>query len=828
MAEASAPPLSSTAPWERLLAALPPKLSVPGARVLRRILTEEGRYAGLASDQDGHIQGLDDAGWQFLWGKLVQAAPSYGTRRRYRQLLLEAAAAWKAAGLIAELPDLRVPAQHRRRLSVPVHCLKGFRFSDLQTLKQAFTGQLLGQGRSLVPAGLRENFLAWVVVGLILGGFCVTGPIGRLVEWTWGDLPPDPHRPLRLPARGRRGAHWMWLLCLPRLLLLALQFRARPRDADEPIFASIEKLLSSDGRAGLLAADGAVSAASLGKAARALLAQLCDLAGLPVATPGQLIAFVRLDLRQVLSDLQVMLLAGLVHSPTVPADQVRPMLDELLARENAPQPLEPRGAPANGSAAQTAPAHRPAATQSPIRQPPPELTALLGAYEHWLGQLALYIEAAFEPRPSRGAVATLRQWSQVVPTVYKPPANLPRFNLAWLVRWLLELLSDRGLRPSTRERYWAAALMVLRAAPACPLNELEQGDFEELVDGGQLGPLSKVTRAAWTRLQAFLKECGLAVAEIDWQPLMTEPVWQPVRALSAAEQSAVRRKVAGQPLALAIWLARRSTLREGEVCRLLIEDVQLARRPYLIVHHSKGGRSRRLPLEHLSPSEHKRLFDRLQRQVAAGRRHVVTDAGGAPLQPRDLSEAMRAEFAATRLRDPGLEGRLPRFHDWRAQAAEALYREQGDVRPVALAVGHVLPSTTVEHYLRTLDLQAVVAMQRWRSPLNDPAAMMPVPVLAALLDVTTERVAQVIAEFNRIQPAETLPVVGQGALADSVRPKRPGKPANYVAVRDTIRLVSWLVVGRQKRGSRSALPVQLGTAIRPVRAPAAHALDGRR
>ena len=33
--------------------------------------------------------------------------------------------------------------------------------------------------------------------------------------------------------------------------------------------------------------------------------------------------------------------------------------------------------------------------------------------------------------------------------------------------------------------------------------------------------------------------------------------------------------------------------------------------------------------------------------------------------------------------------------------AEALYRESGDIRPVALSVGHVLPSTTVEHYLRT-------------------------------------------------------------------------------------------------------------------------------
>jgi hypothetical protein len=145
----------------------------------------------------------------------------------------------------------------------------------------------------------------------------------------------------------------------------------------------------------------------------------------------------------------------------------------------------------------------------------------------------------------------------------------------------------------------------------------------------------------------------------------------------------------------------------------------------------------------------------------------------------------------------------------------------GDIRPVALAVGHVLPSTTVEHYLRTLDLQAVTAMERWRSPLNDPGEHMPVPVLAALLDLTTERVAQLIVEFNRVQPAETVRMVGQGALADGARPRRPGKPANYVAVGDAMRLVSWLVVARQVKTPRR-------TDNRPITAPAAPVPDGRR
>jgi hypothetical protein len=91
---------------QKLLAALPPHMTVAGARTLRRLLSKALPTLSLSLAPDGTVQGLDDNAWQRLWSKLVQATPAYGTRRRYKLLLLEASQAWEKAGLISLLPDL--------------------------------------------------------------------------------------------------------------------------------------------------------------------------------------------------------------------------------------------------------------------------------------------------------------------------------------------------------------------------------------------------------------------------------------------------------------------------------------------------------------------------------------------------------------------------------------------------------------------------------------------------------------------------------------------------------------------------------------------------
>jgi hypothetical protein len=167
-----------------------------------------------------------------------------------------------------------------------------------------------------------------------------------------------------------------------------------------------------------------------------------------------------------------------------------------------------------------------------------------------------------------------------------------------------------------------------------------------------------------------------------------------------------------------------------------------------------------------------------------------------------ISEDMRAAFEVAGLRGDTLTGRPLRFHDWRAAGADALYRQTGDVRYVALQMGHALVTTTIENYLRTLDLQAILRVEQWKSPLNRAEAYLPLATLAALLDREPERVSQMVGEFNAAQTGSRIQLLKADQLPDGPRPgSRTGKPANYIRVDEALRLVAWLIHKSQRRQS---------------------------
>ena len=80
-----------------------------GARTLRRMLGDPLPQLSLTLKPESTVGGMDDTAWQRVWAALVKVSPSYGARRRYQPLLLEAAQTWQAAGLIADRPELEVP-----------------------------------------------------------------------------------------------------------------------------------------------------------------------------------------------------------------------------------------------------------------------------------------------------------------------------------------------------------------------------------------------------------------------------------------------------------------------------------------------------------------------------------------------------------------------------------------------------------------------------------------------------------------------------------------------------------------------------------------------
>jgi hypothetical protein len=183
-----------------LLGAMPERLTHHGTRTLRRVLSQVLPKLSLTLTPDRKVAGLNPPAWKRIWTALLQARDSYGSHRRYHKLLLEMAQAWHEAGLTETLPELPIPPQHPRRLSLRIDKLAGYRYSDYTRLVQTFVDELTGKGRHLVPPSLREHGAAWPALTLILSGWCTSGAVQRLTELTWADVPLGSDLPLQRPS----------------------------------------------------------------------------------------------------------------------------------------------------------------------------------------------------------------------------------------------------------------------------------------------------------------------------------------------------------------------------------------------------------------------------------------------------------------------------------------------------------------------------------------------------------------------------------------------------------------------------------------------------
>jgi integrase len=718
------------------------------------------------------VEGWDDAAWQCVWAALVKVSPSYGARRRYKRLLLEAAHAWRAGGLIADPPEFEVPPRHQRRLTVRVDRLGGYRFSDYQRLWTVLVDAVCGKWSAIVPPMLSAYPQGIVGLILILCGACASGAISLLTELTWADVPLHPDLPLRLPRRGRQG--WVWL-CLPplaRLFLLTAYFRAGKPAPDERVFALNPKALSRE--------------------LRSLLAELCRVANVPTLLPSQLIHFVRLDVRQTLPNLHVSILTGLVKYTSVAADQVLSVLHELgitpcRAPNRLPGWIGPMAISPDVDVALLAEAE----TELEEAALSDDEEMLLTSYDRPLDEIRPHVRALCQPNPPKRSRDFLKKWVSSASPVKQAQSDVPRFNLAWLVRWLLSLSRDRRLKPGSRAVYWSAILHLIRTAPACGLHELDQSALLELMEQGHV--ISRTTRAAWLRLCHFINQAGLPVPKPERRQWKTLAAWQPARVLLESQQKSLLAGLRGTPLGRACYLARQAGLRVSEVCRLQAKDVVLESKPYLIVQRSKRGRSRRVSLEHLPPAHRERQRKHQVALLREDRAPYLAQADGQALAPKVISEGMGEALKETGLQDGLLGSGELRFHSWRAAAAEEFYRQSGDVRYVAAQMGHALAATTVGSYLHTLDLQSVVLLQTWPSPLNRHDLHLPVVGLASALNRTSRRVAQMVREYNVIHPETPITLVGPEELPDGPRPVRPGRAAGYLSVTHALRLIMWAI-----------------------------------
>ncbi|MGH2520890.1 MAG: tyrosine-type recombinase/integrase [Anaerolineales bacterium] len=670
--------------------------------------------------------------------------------------------------MIADRPEFEVPPRHHRRLTVRVDRLGGYRFSDYERLRTVLVDEVCGKGSAIVPPMLSTYPHGLLALALILCGVCTSGAISLLTELTWAEVPLHPNLPLRLPRRGRQGWVWLGLPPLARLYLLAAYFRAGKPSPEERVLA--------------------VNPKTLNRELRLLLAELCQVANLPVLLPSQLIHFVRLDVRQALPNLNLAILTGLVKYTPVAADQVLDVLHEWGVTpdewtDNLPGWLCPAGPLSSGDE------ELPAETETELEEAasPDDDEALLAAYDQLLDEIRPHVRALSQPNPSKRSKDFLEKWVRSAPPVEQAQSDVAHFNLAWLVRWLLNLTRDRRLKPGSRAVYWSAILNLVRIAPACGLHELDQYALPDLMEQGYL--MSQVTRAAWMRLGQFLRQAGLPMPRMERRHWKAPAAWEPARVLLEPQQKSLLAQLRGTPLGRACYLARQAGLRVSEVCRLQSKDVVLDGKPYLIIPRSKRGRNRRVSLEHLPPAhlEHQRRYqaDRLRQ----GDTPYLADARGQPLDPKAISEGMSETLKDAGQHDDLLNNPGLRFHSWRAAAAENFYKQSGDVRHVAVQMGHALAATTIGSYLHTLDLQSVSLLPAWPSSLNRRDLHLPVVALAALLGRTSRRIVQMVREFNEAHPSWPVALVGPENLPDGPRPARPGRPADYLSVTNALRLV---------------------------------------
>lgn len=229
----------------------------------------------------------------------------------------------------------------------------------------------------------------------------------------------------------------------------------------------------------------------------------------------------------------------------------------------------------------------------------------------------------------------MEKWARSTPPTDQAQQDVARFNLAWLVRWLLSMTKDRRLKPGSRAVYWSAVLQLIRIAPACGLHELNQRALSEMMEQGY--GMSRVTRVAWRRLCRFLKQTGLPIPEVVQRQRKAPIAWKPAYVLLESHQKSLLAALRGTPLGRACYIAQQAGLRLSEVCRLHSKDLVLDGQPYLVIRRSKRGRNRRVGLEHLPTAHLERQRQYQVDRLGEGDPTYLVDAHSQPLIPNPSS-----------------------------------------------------------------------------------------------------------------------------------------------------------------------------------------------
>jgi integrase len=740
---------------KRLLSVLPARFSVYGQGTVLPVLKKALEKADICLNPDGKLVGLPLDFWNEVFTKLSidenGTHQSRETRRRHSKILKEIAKTWLGQGWIEKVPDLKPSSQHPRRLTVRADQLGTYRFSDyLQVIEkfiQILSGKLEG---SLVPQYLQSNLDAFLALALIFGGVCRENAMASLEEFRFEDLIPSVDWPLHLPSNDRKRFAWFWLLAPIRMLFEAARLRTG---------RCTGLIFKTEGE-------------ELRNQTRDLLSIMCTLAGVRQMNLEQMVYLARLHLRQAVPDSALGVWLGLIPFRPRPSDQLG----------LTPTVLDFIPVAANGMTR---------VIVSDQSQPNGDSDQLLNEYGRLLDEIWADITILFQTIRPKVAVERLQAWRAEQSQI----SQIPGQNLAWLVGWLISMVDNKKIKPQSRKVYWQAAKRIWKRTPALRLEEISEEDVEDFVTDEDYSLSSKrLSMRNWKELMNWMKKQGIQTSVHRFPQVPGKVDGESVRVLSPDDQTRLLQSLDNPTDQWAAFLAQKGSLRVSEVCKLVIGDFNLGPEPYIIVAKSKGGKSRRVSLEHLTLNQISALrqFIGNCKMRRGPRDFVFLDGQGHPLVAKNLSERIDKVLKSEGIQKEDQSGQPVTFHSQRRAGMNESYHRHEDIREAAQQGGHSLTMTTTGSYMSDLDLDGVEAMKKWKHPMNDVNLHIPLLLLAELIEREDRRVAQLVKEFNAAHKGQVTITAKNEELPDGLRPIRPGKPAKYISIGDALKLLIWI------------------------------------
>lgn len=348
---------------------------------------------------------------------------------------------------------------------------------------------------------------------------------------------------------------------------------------------------------------------------------------------------------------------------------------------------------------------------------PKELARLTcGDRDRWLATLVRFTDADTAGLDAlRREVDEFGQWGQDTgrtPRWRGVPFALDPAGQAALDDHLRDL-RRRGQRTKSMHDRDRSVWRFARYVAPTPLLEVTEQDLERWIDWQIERGLAVASRACYLKHVTCFLTWAHRRGHMATDPgvdLVAPRVPLGVPHPISEEDLEVLLTCAPQPMRAWLVLAAYMGLRCGEIARLRREHVLDARqRPLLLVHESKGGKSRLVPLPAVVVAE---LQPHLRGQTGA---LWVTSKGGptsAKYVSRTVSEQMR------RL---GLPGTL---HSLRHRYATRLYQQTRDLRMVQAMLGHSSVTTT-QIYTQFDAESAATAMTELGAELRAAPVLLP-------------------------------------------------------------------------------------------------------